>query len=91
MPNDGQIQLERILNQLLEAGFQEKDIELVVGFQAQKMITFLKAKNFKIKVKINANWKKTALMFFAKINHTIRSKNSSRKTNCFEDENKGNQ
>ena len=56
----GQIQLERIINQLLEAGFEQKDIEIVIGFKYQKVIEFLDEKKFNIKVKINHNWKKSA-------------------------------
>ena len=56
----GQIQLERIINQLLEAGFEQNNIEIVAGFQAQKIIDFLKMKNFDLKVKINSNYKKSA-------------------------------
>ena len=56
----GQIQLERILNQLLEAGFKERDISIVAGFKYQKIIDFLKEKGFNIRVKINHNWKKSA-------------------------------
>ena len=56
----GEIQLERIINQLFEVGFEEGDIEIVAGFRYQKIINFLKEKDWNIKVKINKNWKKSA-------------------------------
>ena len=55
----GEVQLKRIINQLIEAGFKEKDIEIVIGFQRKKIISFLKENDINIKVKINKNYKKS--------------------------------
>ena len=39
---NGQIRLERVIGQLFEAGFGQKDIEIVAGFKYQKIVNFLK-------------------------------------------------
>ena len=56
----GQIQLKRSINQLIGAGFSQKDISIVVGYEYQKIIDYLNEENFRIKVKINHNWDKSA-------------------------------
>ena len=57
----GEIVLEQLINRLFEAGFEQEDIEIVVGFKYQKIIDFLKEKNFDIKAKINYKWKKSVV------------------------------
>ncbi len=56
----GEIQLQRIIRQLLEVGFKSNDILIVAGFQHQKIIDFLYEKKLNIEVRINYNWKKSA-------------------------------
>ena len=57
----GQIQLQRVINQLFEVGFKQQDIEIVAGFKYQKIIAFLQQNNLNnIKVKVNHNWQKSA-------------------------------
>ena len=56
----GQIQLERAIDRLFEAGFVQEDIEIVAGFKYQKIQNFLEQRNIDIKVKVNHNWKKSS-------------------------------
>ena len=56
----GYVVLELLINRLIKAGFQQKDIEIVAGFKYQKIVDFLEEKKFNIKVKVNRNWKKSS-------------------------------
>lgn len=58
---NGEILLKRLINQILTAGFEQKDIEIVTGFGHQKIVDFLVENNLShIKTKRNTHWKKSA-------------------------------
>lgn len=56
----GQVQLKRLIDQILEAGFKQGDIEIVVGFQYKKIVRFLEDNHYHIKIKINHHWRESS-------------------------------